>query len=241
MPTIITVPKPCHENWDNFTPAEQGKHCQVCAKTVIDFTIWQPNEMVNYLSDKAEGETCGRFTTAQLNEPIPTAEEFAKQIYYLRISTLKKIAAIFLFAFMVGNSSCTNGNKQGKALIENGQHSTGMAVNKDYNTKNYEIDSLANNSINSIPPKPIPPDPPSIVGVCFMPYLEPRIITVTDTSSQPTNMGEPSIQQVPDAPISDSSKIEKRKIMGTPAIIKPQIIKDNLKCNTDSLAKFSDI
>ena len=154
---------------------------------------------------------------------------------------MKKIAATFLFAFVVGNSSCTNEVEQRKAMIENGQHTTGRAVKKDYNTKNYEIDSLANNNIDYIPPKPLPPDPPSIVGVCFMPYIEPKIITVTDTSSQPTTMGEPEIQQVSDAPISDSSKIDKRKIMGTPAIIEPQIIKDSLKCNTDSLAKFSDI
>ena len=241
MPTIITIPKPCHENWDTFTPTEQGKHCQVCAKTVVDFTAWQPNAIANYLSNKAEGETCGRFTKAQLDEPIPTAEEFAKQISYFRISTLKKIAAIFLFAFVVGNSSCTNGNEQGKAIIENDQHLTGIAVNKDYNTKNYEIDSLEDNNIDSIPPKPLPPEPPSIVGVCYMPYLEPQIITVTETNTQPVIMGELAIQEIPFAQIADSSKIEDRKTMGTPAIIKSQIIKDSLKCDNDSLPKFSDI
>ena len=241
MPTIITIPKPCHENWENFTQAEQGRHCQVCAKTVIDFTEWQPNAIANYLSDKTEGETCGRFTKAQLEDNIPTAEEFVKKISYFRISTLKKIGAIFLFAFVIGNSSCTNGNEQGKALIENGQHSTGMVVNKDYNTKNYKIDSLANNSINSIPPKPIPPEPPSIVGVCFMPYLEPKIITVKESSSQPTTMGVPVINQIPETPMNDSFRNGDREIMSKPIIIKPQILKDSLKCNTDSLPKFSDI
>ena len=105
MPNIITIPKPCNEDWNSFTEAEQGRHCQVCAKTVIDFTTWQPNAIANYLSDKAEGETCGRFTKAQLEEPIPTAAEFTKQISYFRISTLKKIAAIFLFAFVIENNS----------------------------------------------------------------------------------------------------------------------------------------
>ena len=105
MPNIITIPKPCNEDWNSFTEAEQGKHCQVCAKTVVDFTKWLPNAIANYLSDKAEGETCGRFTKAQLEEPIPTAAEFTKQISYFRISTLKKIAAIFLFAFVIENNS----------------------------------------------------------------------------------------------------------------------------------------
>ena len=105
MPNKISIPKPCHQDWNSFTQAEQGRHCQVCAKTVIDFTTWQPNAIANYLSNKAEGETCGRFTKAQLAEPIPTAAEFTKQISYFRISTLKKIAAIFLFAFVIENNS----------------------------------------------------------------------------------------------------------------------------------------
>ena len=233
MPTIITIPKPCHENWDNFTPAEQGKHCQVCAKTVVDFTEWQPNAIANYLSDKAEGETCGRFTTAQLDIPIPSAEEFAKQISYFRISTLKKIAAIFLFAFVVGNSSCRDGNEQAKALIEN-----------SYSTKNYEIDTITRNSPDDIFEKILPAPILNIMGVCEIPN-QLKIIeaptVVDDNYNHSMVLGEPAIQQMPDAPISDSSKIDDRKIMGKPAFVQPQILIDSLKCNTDSLQKFSNI
>ena len=101
----ITIPKPCNENWDKFTPTEKGKHCQVCAKTVIDFTNWQPTAIVNYIATNKEEETCGRFRLEQLEITIPTATEFAKQISYFRISTLKKVAAIFLFAFIIQSNS----------------------------------------------------------------------------------------------------------------------------------------
>lgn len=102
----ITIPEPCHEDWNKFTSAEQGKHCQVCAKTVIDFITWQPNEIANYFTANTNKEICGRFTKIQLAETnLPTATEFAKQISYFRISTFKKIAAIFLFAFVLQNSS----------------------------------------------------------------------------------------------------------------------------------------
>ena len=37
-PIAITIPKPCHEDWTSMTPTEQGKHCAVCSKEVIDFT-----------------------------------------------------------------------------------------------------------------------------------------------------------------------------------------------------------
>ena len=33
----ISIQKPCHENWDSFTPNEQGAFCGKCVKTVIDF------------------------------------------------------------------------------------------------------------------------------------------------------------------------------------------------------------
>jgi hypothetical protein len=106
MTAHISIPKPCNENWDNFTPAEQGRHCQTCAKTVIDFTNWEPNAISTYLLGKKEGETCGRFYNTQLTkEETPTADDFTRKIAYFKISTLKKIAAIFLFAFFVDNAA----------------------------------------------------------------------------------------------------------------------------------------
>lgn len=104
----INIPKPCHQDWNKFTQTAQGKHCQVCAKTVIDFTTWEPSAISNYLLTNKEEETCGRFTEKQLESKLPTAEVFAKQISYFRISTLKKIAAIFLFAFVLQNNSFAN-------------------------------------------------------------------------------------------------------------------------------------
>lgn len=102
----ITIPKPCHEDWNKFTAAEQGKHCQVCATTVIDFTTWEPNAIANHFATNTNKETCGRFTKSQIERTnLPSAIQFAKQISYFRMSTLKKIAAIFLFAFVIEGSS----------------------------------------------------------------------------------------------------------------------------------------
>ncbi|WET50635.1 hypothetical protein PYS58_05760 [Chryseobacterium indologenes] len=60
----ITIPKPCHENWDNMTPDEKGKFCSVCSKTVHDFTGFSDEELINtFNSDK---DICGRFREDQL-------------------------------------------------------------------------------------------------------------------------------------------------------------------------------
>ncbi|MEA1847815.1 TonB-dependent receptor plug domain-containing protein [Chryseobacterium sp. MHB01] len=65
----LTIPTPCHENWDQMAPAEQGRFCSVCVKTVKDFTAVPDEEMVDAFSQNSE-DTCGRFTTSQLNRDL---------------------------------------------------------------------------------------------------------------------------------------------------------------------------
>ena len=69
MPTPIhvTIPEPCHENWQQMTPNEQGRHCMSCQKTVVDFTLMSDQEILNYIS-RASSSVCGRFNNDQLNK-----------------------------------------------------------------------------------------------------------------------------------------------------------------------------
>ncbi len=146
MPTIITIPTPCHEDWNAMVPDDKGRHCDSCAKTVVDFTTWQPQEIL--LHFKTNKNICDRFTEDQLNEPIPTQEDFVRQLAHFKISTLKKVAAIFLFAFMIGASSC-NENK-----IRN--YSIAIENSKPVLTSN----------TTEIITKPIIDSPPQIIGRC---------------------------------------------------------------------------
>lgn len=61
------IPKPCHENWNNMTPQEKGRHCDVCSKVVVDFTQKTPVE-VDKIMNEAEGKVCGNFNINQLNQ-----------------------------------------------------------------------------------------------------------------------------------------------------------------------------
>nr|WP_315033757.1 hypothetical protein [uncultured Chryseobacterium sp.] len=64
----IIIPKPCHENWNSMTLDEQGKFCQVCAKTIHDFTDSSDEELTNHLTS---GENiCGRFRDDQLGRNL---------------------------------------------------------------------------------------------------------------------------------------------------------------------------
>jgi hypothetical protein len=103
MPTVISIPTPCHEDWNKMTAKYQGRHCDVCSKTVVDFTEWQPQKILLHFENNTN--VCGRFRRDQLDEPIPTKEDFVKQISYFSIPFLKKVAAIFLFVFAILGSS----------------------------------------------------------------------------------------------------------------------------------------
>jgi hypothetical protein len=67
-PITISIPKPCHENWQDMTATERGAFCKSCQKEVIDFTKKTEDETHRILS--SGGATCGRFRTDQLERPI---------------------------------------------------------------------------------------------------------------------------------------------------------------------------
>jgi hypothetical protein len=68
----ITVPGPCHENWDNMRPGEKGRFCSSCQKEVIDFTNMTDAEILRFVQG-APGNTCGSFFAEQLNRPLAVA------------------------------------------------------------------------------------------------------------------------------------------------------------------------
>ncbi len=64
----VTIPKPCHENWANMTPEEKGKFCQVCSKSVGDFTTATDLEIMAELSENPN--ICASFRPDQLDRNL---------------------------------------------------------------------------------------------------------------------------------------------------------------------------
>ncbi|WDF80491.1 carboxypeptidase-like regulatory domain-containing protein [Mucilaginibacter sp. KACC 22773] len=60
----INIPKPCHQSWQQMMPAESGRHCAQCCKTVTDFTTMTNSQIIAYLNNT--GNVCGRFNGEQL-------------------------------------------------------------------------------------------------------------------------------------------------------------------------------
>ncbi|SEH33876.1 TonB-dependent receptor plug domain-containing protein [Chryseobacterium culicis] len=65
----ITIPKPCHENWNAMTPDEKGRFCSVCSKTVRDFRTASDDEIRKVFSNSSQ-EICGVFYPSQLNREL---------------------------------------------------------------------------------------------------------------------------------------------------------------------------
>jgi hypothetical protein len=63
----LTIPRPCHENWDNMAPDGKGKFCSVCSQSVYDFTDLSDEEISNFNFDQ---KICGRFREDQLGRNL---------------------------------------------------------------------------------------------------------------------------------------------------------------------------
>lgn len=73
----ISIPQPCHENWQEMTPNDQGRFCASCQKTVIDFTNWTDKELSQFLAKESKN-VCGRFKNLQLSNDLLSASRRRK-------------------------------------------------------------------------------------------------------------------------------------------------------------------
>jgi hypothetical protein len=104
----ISIPKPCHENWDVMRPEAYGRYCGSCEKTVIDFSNMSDRALVQFFKQPT-GLLCGRFMPDQLDRVIEVPRK--------RIPWLRYFFTIALPAFLV---SCKfAGRKPGLRNVQN--------------------------------------------------------------------------------------------------------------------------
>ncbi len=139
----ISIPKPCHEDWNKMTPNQQGSFCGKCCKTVVDFTNKSPEEIKNTLLENSDKKVCGRFNTIQLDEKPKSAFNINIPLYLLpkNISYRKAFAIALFFAFGTSLFSCrtTENHLVGDIEIE---RTLGEVMLKDTIKKEEHIDTI---------------------------------------------------------------------------------------------------
>lgn len=107
----ITIPKPCHENWNKMTPNETGRFCNQCSKSVVDFSNMETSEIQFFFNNHKGQKICGRFKTKQLDTiaiQIPRSIIF-NQIHFHKMFLL---ALVITMGTTLLSCSDTDGNKQ---------------------------------------------------------------------------------------------------------------------------------
>lgn len=97
----LTIPEPCHENWDNMKPADKGRFCDSCHKNVVDFTGMSDAQVLAFFNKPSTGSICGRFMKDQLNRDM--------EIQRKRIPWLKYFFQFSIPAFLVTKSYAQGG------------------------------------------------------------------------------------------------------------------------------------
>ncbi len=107
----ISIPEPCHEDWDKMTPDETGRFCNSCSKSVVDFTEMLPIEIQEFFIKNEGQKVCGRFKKKQLDSiiiQIPN-QVLLSQVHYHKMFLLALFITMGTTLF-----SCKqeNGDKQ---------------------------------------------------------------------------------------------------------------------------------
>ncbi len=117
MADLIHIPEPCHEDWDNMRPEDNGRHCLQCCKIVVDFTGWEVEAIASYLKN-TKGNTCGRFTADQVQAPTqPQPEELARYVIRASMPFYRKLAAMIVLFFGLTAASCDAQKTTGEPKI----------------------------------------------------------------------------------------------------------------------------
>lgn len=146
----ISIPEPCHENWDEMTPKDNGRFCMSCSKTVVDFTAMIPEEVQHFFIQNQNNQICGRFRKSQLETitiQIPSQVLYAQTNYY-------KIFLLALFVAMgttLFSCQSKDGSKQKIEKVEITDESSQLdsPIGKARISKN--------DSTCDVPPPPPPP------------------------------------------------------------------------------------
>jgi len=108
----LNVTKPCTEDWATMVPTGAGRHCLLCNKDVIDFSVLNDEQVKTFFINNGDKPVCGRFRKTQLERIRINLPGY---FFRKKIPAWQKYLVMFLICF--GNSlfsiDISFGNQQG--------------------------------------------------------------------------------------------------------------------------------
>ncbi len=93
MKITISVPEPCHEDWNAMSPRQQGRHCAQCDHVVADLTTATDAQLLALFTSDAKPK-CARFDPRQLDRALGSAEpKYARALPIAAFTSLVAVAA----------------------------------------------------------------------------------------------------------------------------------------------------
>jgi hypothetical protein len=161
----IKIEKPCHEDWSKMTSEAQGKFCNACEKSVVDFSMMSDAQILHYFSQPKTQKVCGRFNADQLDRAlvnmIPERLSPTPQLLHF--------AYLLIVVLGVGLSSCSN-TVTGMAEITEQQDSASPKIFKPEVKMGEAVIGKASSTASSTVPEREMGETEMIMGDTIMSY-----------------------------------------------------------------------
>ena len=146
----ISIPKPCHENWNGMTANEKGKFCGSCAKTVVDFTEKSTQEIQDFFKKHQGKKVCGHFKRKQLDSiVIQLPETIITE--HLSFQKLFVVALLLVMGTTLFSCKTDEGKSQKIEKVE----FIDTIVNPIKEVDTLQLDTIIK-TIKTVPPPPKP-------------------------------------------------------------------------------------
>jgi hypothetical protein len=96
----VSIPTPCSEKRENMKPVIGGHYCNVCAKTVVDFTLMSDEQVLQFLKQQGSKSFCGQFGSSQLDRPLIHLPKTSLRL----IASQKLAACLFVLQGLVSGA-----------------------------------------------------------------------------------------------------------------------------------------
>lgn len=148
----ISIQQPCNQQWQQMRLAANGRHCEVCCKTIVNFSSMTNDEVIGYLA--ANRMVCGRLDERQLK--VINQQFFKNNLYTFR--KLKKwgiaLSFLSLFNYFKANAQVKVPTVQINADTKKGGQ-TKLAISKRISTPNDSVSRIITGQVTDKENRPI--------------------------------------------------------------------------------------